>query len=330
MSLPAGRDVTAQYAHALLQAAQETGIALDEGLVARVQGAHRVPLAWQDELWEDYCVGAADPLAGLRLGLRMQVGHLDSAGMLLVTCATLGEALEELTAYAPVIGAGSFALRRDEDRTGAQVHVDFEHEFAVRPLERVEAALTTLLHLARWATGGRIRATALVFAHAAPGPDPAHAAVLGVPVHFDAPRSALVLAADQLDLPLVQANEALRDHLRELADRTLAQLGDQGLAVRVRQVVIAHPDWSRDRVADQLGHSARHLNRLLAEEGLSFSAVRERTLEQLAVRALEQGERVADVAARLGYSDETAFTRAFRRWRGRTPGQERERAQVGR
>ena len=108
-----GREVTAQYAHALLQAAQETGIALDEALVARLRGAERVPLAWQDELWEEYCAGADDPLAGLRLGLRMQVGHLDSAGMLLVTCATLGEALEELTAYAPVIGPGAFALHRD-------------------------------------------------------------------------------------------------------------------------------------------------------------------------------------------------------------------------
>lgn len=318
----AGREVTAQYARALLQAAQETGIALDEALVARLRSAERVPLAWQDELWEQYCAGAADPLAGLRLGLRMQVGHLDSAGMLLVTCATLGEALEELTAYAPVIGAGSFSLRHE----GPLVRVEFEHDFAVRPLERTEAALTTLLHLARWATGGHVGAVVLDLAHPAPGPDPAHSAVLGVPVRFGAAVDALVLDAEELDLPLVQANAALRDHLRELADRTLARLGSQDLAVRVREVVLTHPDWGRERVAEHLAHSGRHLNRLLAEDGLSFSAVRERTLEQLAVRALEQGERVSDVALRLGYSDETAFTRAFRRWRGETPGQLRARA----
>jgi AraC-like DNA-binding protein len=317
-----GREVTAQYAHALLQAAQETGIALDEALVARLRGAERVPLAWQDELWEEYCAGADDPLAGLRLGLRMQVGHLDSAGMLLVTCATLGEALEELTAYAPVIGPGAFALHRD----GPLVRVEFDHDFGVRPLERTEAALTTLLHLARWATGGHVAPVALELTHPAPGAEPAHAAVLGVPVRFDAAGHALVLEAAQLDLPLVQANAALRDHLRELADRTLARLGEQDLAVRVREVVLAHPEWGRERVAEHLAHSGRHLNRLLAERGLSFSAVRERTLEQLAVRALERGERVSDVALRLGYSDETAFTRAFRRWRGETPGQARARA----
>ena len=68
---------------------------------------------------------------------------------------------------------------------------------------------------------------------------------------------------------------------------------------------------------DRLLAPGGSLDRLLAEDGLSFSAVRERTLEQLAVRALERGERVSDVALRLGYSDETAFARAAvsrRRW----------------
>lgn len=321
MSSLSGPGVTVHYARALLQAAEGAGVALPPALVERVRHADRIPLAWQDELWEEWCARSGDRLAALRLGARVRVGHLDSAGMLLVTCETLGEALEELAAYAPLIGDGaSFSLHRLPDRDGDRVHVRLEQRFAMRAVERTEAAMATLVHLARWATGDRLRPLEVRFAHAPLAPVDDYREVLGAPVSFSSAVTALVLPADQLALPMVQANQGLRDHLRELADRTLAGLGEQGLAVQVQQVVREHPDWHRERVAEHLALSGRHLNRRLVEEGLTFKAVRERTLEELAVRWLRSGESAARVAARLGYSDETAFARAFRRWRGTTPG----------
>lgn len=322
MSSLSAPGVTVHYARALLQAAEGAGVALAPALVERVRRADRIPLAWQDELWEEWCARSGDRLAALRLGARVQVGHLDSAGMLLVTCATLGEALEELAAYAPLIGDGaSFSLHRPSRGDGAPVHVRLEQRFAVRAVERTEAAMATLVHLARWATGDRLRPLEVRFAHAPLAPVEDYREVLGVPeVSFSTDVAALVLPGEALALPMVQANQGLRDHLRELADRTLAGLGEQGLAVRVQQVVREHPDWHRERVAEHLALSGRHLNRRLVEEGLTFKAVRERTLEELAVRWLRRGESAAGVAARLGYSDETAFARAFRRWRGTTPG----------
>ncbi|WVM91607.1 AraC family transcriptional regulator ligand-binding domain-containing protein [Halopseudomonas pachastrellae] len=114
--------VTPLYAQALLQSAQRLGIALPAELIARLQGNERIPLEVQDELWDSYCRLSGDPLAGLRLGLEVQVGHLDSAGMLLVTCETLGEALSEQVEYAPLIGAGGeFQLLRD----GEEVAIDY-------------------------------------------------------------------------------------------------------------------------------------------------------------------------------------------------------------
>lgn len=315
----AGHGVTTHYARALLQAAEQDGVHLPGDLLTRVRGADRVPMAWQDELWEAYCAASGDPLAGLRLGRRIEVGHLDSPGLLLATCETLGEALEELAAYVPVIGEGSFALHRDGD----VVRAEYTHPRTTRHRERTEAVLATLLHLARWATGGRFRAEGLWFTHAPLGSPEDYAAELGVSVGFEAAYDALACTADQLDLGLVQANPALHDHLRELVDRTLAGLADHGPTRRVQAVLREHPDWGRDRVAAELAVSSRHLNRLLGEEGLTFKAVRERTLAELAARWLDRGDRVIDVAARLGYSDETAFTRAFRRWRGTTPGQRR-------
>ena len=82
----------------------------------------------------------------------------------------------------------------------------------------------------------------------------------------------------------------------------------------------SQPPWGKERIAEQLGLSGRHLNRKLAEEGLSFKTLRESVLQEMACQALQQGRlSVAQIAEQLCFSDENAFVRAFRRWQGETP-----------
>jgi len=308
--------VTPLYAQALLQSAERHGVALPAQLCQRLRSGERIPLALQDELWESYCALMADPLVGLRLGLDIQIGHLDSAGMLLVTCDTLGEALAELVEYAPVIGAGGeFQLLREAD----QVAIDYEPHLAVRQAERVEAALTVLLNLTRWATGGRFQPSGIWLAHAPLALATEYQALIDCPLHFSAGCNRITFSVEQLELPQVQANSALRDHLRQLADQTLAALGQHSLTAEVQSLVRSHPRWGKERIAEQLGLSGRHLNRKLAEEGLSFKALRESVLQQMACSALQGRQSVAQIAEQLGFSDENAFVRAFRRWQGETP-----------
>lgn len=319
--MTAGPSVTVHYAQAMIQDAKRHGIALPAELIAEISSADRIPLERQDQLWDAYRTGSDDQLAGLRLGSRIQIGHLDSVGMLLVTCETLGEAYDELTAYAPVIGEGGFSLEPVPGTDGEQVVLAFDLSATIRRVDRIEAAVATLLHLTRWATGDAVRPDAVWFTHAPQASREEYTEILEVPVRFGADHHGVVLATEQLRLPLVQANEALHEHLRGLVDRTMARLAEADLGARVSAVVRENPAWGRDRVADHLAFSGRHLNRLLAESGVSFKTIRDGTLHGLAVRRLEQGARVSDVAAELGYSDETTFTRAFRRWEGTTPGQ---------
>lgn len=304
------------FAQSIIQLAEREGLALPASLVAAVCGSTRVPLATQDALWEAYCRDGGAPLPGLRVGLALQVAHLDSAGLQLVACDTLGDALHELTEVAPAIGeGGGFELLRD----GARAHLVYRPRLQVRAHQRVEAVMAGALNLARWATGGRFTADGLWFVHAPlAGPD-AYAALLDVPVAFAAGRDSVGFPAAQLALPLVGANAELHEHLRALTARTLAALGRSSLSASVQRLLYAHPGWGRERVAAELGMSGRHLVRRLAREALSFKGVREAVLEDQACRALAGPQRLADIAAELGFADEGAFVRAFRRWRGITP-----------
>ena len=318
--------VTPRYSQAILQMAERLDISLSPHLAQRIQGLQRVPIAWQDELWEAFCRASNDSLIGLRLGLEIQVGHLDSLGMLLVTCHTLGEALEELVEYAPVISdGGDFQMQRQ----AGEVFIDYQPQFQVRQAERVDAALGSILNLARWATGGRFRPSGIWLRHAPPADPSRYAELAGCPVYFNARGNRLGFCVEQLELPQIQANSALREHLRRLTDQVLMEIGRQSLCAEVELLIRSQPRWGKERIAEQLHISGRHLHRRLAEEGLTFRSLRDSVLQDMACQMLARDQRLAEIAEQLGFSDEGAFTRAFRRWQGVTPARYRESRTLG-
>lgn len=312
--------VTVHYAQAILQAAERLALPLPAELRA-LGGEARIPLARQDALWEAFCSASSDPLIGLRLGCALQVGHLDMVGALLMSCETVGEALEALLEYYPIVGeGGEFSLQR----VPGQVRLVYQPHYQMRREERVEAVLASLLQMTRWIAGNTLGPLQLSFSHAARGAAASYAGLLACPLQFGAADNALLFAEADLRVPLIQANALMREHLRGLADSLLERLGTQSLAVRVQQLLRQHPRWGKERVAEQLALSGRHLNRKLAEEGSSFKLLREQVLFAMAERLLRESPRLAEVAERLGFSDESAFAKAFRRWSSMTPGQFRQ------
>lgn len=312
--------VTVHYAQAIVQAAERLALPLPAELRSR-DGEARIPLVRQDALWEAFCCASSDALIGLRLGCALQVGHLDMVGALLMSCETVGEALEALLEYYPIIGeGGEFSLQR----APGQVRLVYQPHYRVRREERVEAVLASLLQMTRWIAGNKLGPLQLSFSHAARGEAASYAGLLACPLQFEAAENALLFTEADLQVSLIQANALMREHLRGLADSLLERLGTQSLVVRVQQLLRQHPRWGKERVAQQLALSGRHLNRKLAEEGASFKLLREQVLYQMAEQLLRESPRLSEVAERLGFSDESAFAKAFRRWSSMTPGQFRQ------
>lgn len=317
--------VSLHFLKAILAACPRLGITLPATAVNWLKQnpeATRVPLEVQDRIWDEFCTASTDPLIGLRLGLDAQPGNLDIVGLLLMSCDTLAEALEMLVDYQQIIGeGGEFYLER-----GTPVwRLRYESQFHCRSRERVEAVFAMLLHLGRWTSGGTFVPQSVHFQHRAAASDTEYAGLLGCAVNFEARDNEIDFTADQASLPLIQSNPAVTRHLRLLADEMLTHIDSQSLSCQVKALLQISPAATKEDIAEQLHMSGRHLNRRLADDGTSFKLLQDTTRRQLAEKALIQpASRMADIAERLGFSDESAFAKAFRRWTGQSPSQFRD------
>ncbi|MEN0065490.1 MAG: helix-turn-helix domain-containing protein [Myxococcota bacterium] len=167
-----------------------------------------------------------------------------------------------------------------------------------------------------------LRPTEATFAWPKPFDAEAIAAVLGCPVRFGCRQTAMIFGPEVLQAQPRLANPlAFRAYERQAADLAALRRVDVSLAEQVRRLLWAgQPVPDRDPVARMLAMSPRTLARRLGEEGTSFRAIRNEVRQQRAQRSLGTPERqVSEVADELGFSDVTAFSRAFRSWTGLTP-----------
>lgn len=150
----------------------------------------------------------------------------------------------------------------------------------------------------------------------------------GAPVRFEQPSAALVVPSAIFDAPLPQANPMLRGLATSYLDRHLANAPEH-LTPRVRLTVsrtLGTSQMALDKVAAILAMHPRRLQRQLAEEGTTFEAVRDTAMQDAALRYLGSTRLpLSQVSALLGLSEQSALTRACKRWFGQTPSSMRRR-----
>lgn len=281
----------------------------------------RSSFSFQEQLWSHVAAEATDELLGLRIGAELQIGHLESAGLLMMSSGTLRDALEVLISYFPIISEGC-AMSLHEGPTEATLRYTPSYDQHV-PL-RAELVLAFMAKMAQWLCDGSTDFI-LEMKHAPRAPIDKYTEIVGLPVLFEQPRYAMVFPAQTLDHELSQANQSLYQQLRTMADEAMQSLSHPNLASEIRTLLRMHPEWGRKHVADALAMSPRHLGRLLQDDGISFRELRDEVLFERAQELLQNADKkIRELALELGFADESAFAKAFRRWSGRSPGDYRK------
>lgn len=273
------------------------------------------------ELFQRAATLLNDDALGLRVGETIRPGHYGVLGYVAMACGTLGEALECQSRYqALVLSIPPVTLEAQGDTLSLTWHAD--NDDAYRQL--AEFNLSALLTFVRWITGQALTPLRMDMTYATPADIAEHRRIYGCDVHFLQPRYRLVMPRDVLALPLLQPDPAMRQMMDRLATHQMQALQryDDPLT-RVRQLVaqqLGEGGAELGTIAAKLNVSTRSLQRQLQEHGLNFTQLVDEVRRELAERYLADATLdLTDIAFLLGFSEQSAFQRAYKRWTGKTP-----------
>ena len=268
----------------------------------------------------------------LRTGDSMRCDDYGALGLAFKAAPTLRGSFARVARYARVwTSVVSYELRAQGEQTAFLLHRAGQRRLGLRLSN--EATLASAIAIARETSPGPVAPVKVMVQHAAPRSILAHRAFFGCDVAFGADHDGLLFANATLDRPNRLGDEGitrflighLDDELRKLAqDRSVEEMTKDAIA---RALSDGPPKM--DAVARRLGMSTRSLHRRLSEDGLSFQRVVERTRQELAEGLLRDDQySIAEIAFLTGFSEQSAFSRAFKRWVGASPANFRRSAQA--
>ncbi len=282
----------------------------------------RVPVPAVLDLWRKAAALSGDEAFGLHaaeLGFARIDNAVDGA---LLHCATLGAACRAAARFSRLLFESErITLDRDGERARYQVHFS---SVPPPPPAFVDMVAAMFVLRARRILGGAVPACDVALPRPPPADAREHRRVLGSALAWNAPAVRITFDAALLDRPAQDADPTLGQVLARHLDEQVAKLpADEDTAAAVRRVVAADlaegpPDLGR--VARRLGMSRRTLQRALGREGTRFQRLVDDTRREVALARLEDPRlTLSELAFLVGFSELSAFDRAFRRWTGKSP-----------
>jgi AraC-like DNA-binding protein len=261
---------------------------------------------------------------GLTIGCRSPESMLQVLGHLVVSCRTMREALTVFRDYAGLVAEGmTWGLYEQRELAS----FSFECPIFMGPTTRfgAECVLTLASRIGmHFSADPEERPIEIAFQHPAPSYQYRYPSVFGCPVTFDRPRNEILFPRRMLDEPQPHADPTLCTVLRDAADRLLREVqAPRTVAERIRvqlrtQSTLAAVDPVQ--LARTVGLTRRSLRRRLADEGVSLTTLLDEERCRVACSELTRAEgSIKQVAERVGFSEPSAFHRAFKRWTGLTP-----------
>jgi len=302
-------------------AALFTEAGIDPDALQRPDG--RIQFDRAIKLWESVDALFKDPCLGIEFPKYWHPSHYQALGCAWISSKTLREALGRLHRYAKIISE-TLIIHLSEGADDLSVEVDFVHPFssAIHRLV-MTATLANLVLMSRINYGRNLNPKRVSFKHARPACAGDYFFFFKTDVVFGAEKDAVAFSGEVLDKALVGLNPQMAQHADKVALEYLAKLDKSDIVSRVNaQIVEMMPsgEATAGKVSRKLAMSERSLGRKLQEKGTSFRELLNKTRKEMASHYLKEARvELVEIPYLLGYTDYTAFFKAYKRWTGQSP-----------
>ena len=281
-------------------------------------------------LWEEMSLRIPDPCYGLSAAECWHPSHLGTLGYAMLASSSLRITLERLIRFHQVISDPPFAELKEDKEQGVLNFTLIRPPDAPYAAPQEDAILALTISILRMNFQQELLPDAVSFSHGQPECIDAYTNLFQSQVIFDRPICNLALSLSVVDIPLPSGHEQLVKAQEQIMNQYLATLTKEDLSTKVQQLIVEHlpsGDASLESTASELYMSPRTLQRLLHNEGKTFLSLLNETREKIARQYVcDKNKNMTEVAFVLGFSDQSAFSRSFKRWTGKSPTQYRKAA----
>ena len=285
----------------------------------------RVPQESMQALWAEARALTNDSTLGIKIGSRATLSTYYVLGHAWHASRNLVEAIERLIRYDQIIRTSDDDTRLEKQGDVYRLSTRYSSADAIPMYYSIDARVAGFLKLCELVKGRPVYPLNVEMMDEVSRHPEAHQEMFHASVVCGCKENALYFDAAELEEPLPSAIPDIAEASDRIAERYADSLDKNKVAGQVRSLLIQMlPSGSVDQeaIASRLHRSSSTLQRQLHAEGTSYRDVLESTSSKLAEQYLKQGEHShAQIAYLLGFSDQSNFSRAFKRWTGTSPGQ---------
>ena len=288
----------------------------------------RYPLAKIRNLWNLSKEASGDEAIGLKTGRYAKPTQFYAFGYSWLASSNLLGAIQRLTRYHRLMSTASVEVSLTETADRYALSSVYPDESKSPPKEGVDCGMTALLALCDIVSEKEIRPLRVELTCPATVHPDAYREALRAPIQFNAQIGTIHFDKETLREPLPHGTPDVAKATDKIAEQYIETLDPSKVASQVRRLLIALlPSGKADQeiVSSRLNRSTSTLQRQLASEGLNYRDVLESTRRSLAEHYLrDKKHSYAQIAYLVGFSDQSNFSRAFKRWTSMSPKQYQE------